>query len=60
MLFERVKPKIGMVIIEFIENTEKEFEEKFKFQIDNFFFDLEHTTDNFKVQAERVKITITE
>ena len=49
-----------MVIIEFIENTEKEFEEKFKFQIDNFFFDLEHTTDNFKVQAERVKITITE
>lgn len=48
------------MITEFIEATEKELEDKFKFQIDNLFFDLEHTTDNFKVQAERVKITVTE
>ena len=48
------------MITEYIENTERELEEKFKFQIDNLFFDLEHTTDNFKVQAERVKIDVTE
>jgi predicted subunit of tRNA(5-methylaminomethyl-2-thiouridylate) methyltransferase len=26
--------------------------------LDNLFFDLEHTTDNFKVQAEGVKVRI--
>lgn len=54
---ERFKPKIGKIVNELIESREKELEEvEFLEAIDNLFFDLEHPTENFKQQAEKVKL----